>query len=187
MSARFEKYLITQRKNLDVETPDDASIWKRIKKELHNEGVHGKQPAGKISQGRIRNIAAAAIILFSLGYIVNGIINARDNNHNITLSSINRELGLREKDYKTLIRLKTEEVSSFAGSSDMVIRELFEEIKELDTIYDQATSDLGELGTNEKVINTIFRTYEQKIRLLELIILETNKINIHEKNNKIIL
>jgi len=47
--------------------------------------------------------------------------------------------------------------------------------------------DLKELGPNEKVIHTIFDTYEQKIRLLELIIIETNKIKGHENNEKIIL
>ena len=42
--------------------------------------------------------------------------------------------------------------------------------------------DLKELGPNDKVINTIFDTYEQRIRLLELIILEINKTESHEKD-----
>jgi len=54
-------------------------------------------------------------------------------------------------------------------------------------IYYQAITDLEELGPNEKVINTIFNTYEQKIRLLEIIILETNKSTSHENDEKSIL
>jgi len=59
--------------------------------------------------------------------------------------------------------------------------------KKLDLIYSQSMTDLRDLGPNEKVINTIFDTYEQKIRLLELIILESNKTESHENNEKIIL
>jgi hypothetical protein len=187
MSAKLEKYLITQRKELDVESPDDSGIWKGIEKELHNGHSGSRYLPGKQLLKRIRNIAAVVFILFSLGYIANDIINGRITDRKITLSSIDSQLGLREKEYKSLVRYKTEEVSSFAGSGDVIIKELFEEIKNLDLIYDQTMKDLKELGPNDKVINTIFDTYEQKIRLLELIILETNKIKSHENDEKIIL
>ena len=187
MSAELEKYLITRRENLDVETPDDASIWKGIRGKLQSQPAPSKESKLKINLIRIMNIAAAAIILFSLGYIVNDIINAGSTGRSITLSTIDSELGRREKEYQTLVLLKTGEVSSLTGSGNLVVRQLFEEIKQLDTVYDQAMSDLKELGPNEKLVNTIFRIYEQKIRLLELIILESNKINSHENIEKIIL
>ena len=47
-------------------------------------------------------------------------------------------------------------------------------------MYDQAMKDLNEIGYNEKIINTIFDTYEKKIQILELILLETNNINNYE-------
>jgi hypothetical protein len=122
-----------------------------------------------------------------MGYIANDIINARFSAKNLTLSSIDSELGKRENDYKTLVNFKTDEVKSFSNSNDKIINQLFDEIKNLDFEYAQALADLKILGPNEKVINTIFNTYEQKISLLELIILEKNKQNSHEKNEKIIL
>ena len=187
MSVKLEKYLSSQRKNLDVESPDDSAIWESIHKGLHNEKPAVKHMMGKSRMIKIRNIAAAAFILFSLGYIANDIINGKISDRRITLSSIDSELGRREKEYKTLVSFKTKEVRSFTGPRDAVIKELFEEINKLDPIYDQALKDLKELGPNEKVIQTIFDTYEQKIRLLELIIFETNKQNSHENNEKIIL
>lgn len=187
MSAKLEKYLAGQRKNLDVESPDDEAIWKGIQKGLHHVMPEKKRLFNKSRLAKILSIAAAAFILFSIGYIANDIINNRVNNQRVTLSSIDAELGLREKEYKTLVNYKTEEVSAFASSDDKIIKELFDEIKKLDLNYDQSMKDLKELGPNEKIIHTIFDTYEQKIRLLELIILETNKINSHEKNEKIIL
>lgn len=186
MSVKLEKYLRRQRDSLDVESPDDSLIWDSIKSNMHNENRDIKHLKNKIRLLRIRNIAATAIILFSLGYIANDIVNGKAAGRKITLSSIDNQLGRREMEYKTLVNYKTEEVKTFAGSDDKVIIQLFSEIKDLDLIYDQAMKDLRELGPNEKVINTIFSTYEQKIRLLELIILETNKTNSHENNEKII-
>lgn len=186
MSAKLEKYLKEKRQSLDVEAPDDTSIWEGIQSGLRSERPEGKR-LNNTRLIRIRNIAATVIILFSLGYIANDIINGRISDRNISLSSINIELGRREKDYQALVSFKTEEVSSFTASGNVVISELFEEIRKLDTIYDEAMKDLKKLGPNDKVINIIFNTYEQKIRLLELIIFETNKIKSHENNEKIIL
>jgi hypothetical protein len=185
MSAKMEEYLNRKRSELDVETPDEDAIWDGIKKNLHSQKQEGRKILAKTTLIRLRNIAAAAIILFSLGYIANDIINGRSAGKRVTLSSIDSRLGEKEKEYKTLVGFKTNEVKAFAASDDVVIRQLFEEIKKLDLIYDQAMADLKELGPDEKVINTIFSTYEQRIRLLELIVLETNKINSHENNEKI--
>jgi hypothetical protein len=187
MSVKLEKYLTEHREKLDVESPDDTAIWDGIQKRLNPESPAKRNIFTGTRLIRMRNIAATIIIIFSLGYITNDLINNKAHSSDITLSSIDSGLGRREDEYKTLVNYKTEEVRLFAGSDDAVIKELFEEIKELDLIYDQAMIDLKVLGPNEKVIHTIFSTYEQKIRLLELVILETNKKNSHENNEKIIL
>jgi len=187
MSVKLEKYLTDQRNNLDVENPNDAVVWEGIQRRVET----GKQDHillnRKIKVLRIRNIAATAIILFALGYIANDIININSRNNVITLSSIDKALGVREKEYKTLVNFKTDEVRSVEGSGNLIISELFGEIRKLDNVYDQAMKDLKELGPDERVINTIFSTYEQRIRLLELIIFETNKIKSHENNEKVAL
>ncbi len=187
MSVKLEKYLLRQRRNMDVETPDDDLIWKGIQSRLDGVNPEVRRLTNKIRLLKIRNFAATAIILFTLGYIANDIVNRKSQDKSVTLSSINTELGRRETEYRTMVSFKTQEVRSFAATDDKVISELFDEINELDAVYDQAMADLKELGPNDRVINTIFSTYEQKIRLLELIILETNKINSHENNEKIIL
>ncbi len=187
MSFKLENYLKNKRENLDVESPDDDLIWDGISKRIATKKTAEHRIPGRSQLIRIWNIAAAVIILFSLGYIANDILNGKNTGSNITLSSYGRDLGQREEEYRTLLELRTKEVRSFASSDDIVISELFNEIRELDVIYNQAISDLRELGPREKVINTIFSTYELKIRLLELIILETNKIKSHEENEKIIL
>jgi hypothetical protein len=185
MLTDLEKYLEEKRRSLDVESADDARIWDNISRKL---GERARQPRrnGRLKLFiRIRNIAAVAFILFSLGYIANDIINKRAIGRKVTLYDINQVLGQRETEYRTLVTTKTDEVRSFTTTDNLVIRELFEEIKRLDVVYDQALKDLKEIGYNDKIVNTIFDTYEKKIHLLELIILESNKENSHENNGKI--
>jgi hypothetical protein len=185
MSTDLEKYLKENRSKLDVESPDDTVIWKGIRHNLQKEG-HGKEPdAKKYRLKRIFSMAAIILLVFSLGYITKDVLNTRLLHRIVNLSSISHDLGRRELEYRKLLDYKNDEVRSLTEFDNPVIRELYQEIKNLDLIYEQSIKDLNELGVNEKIINTIFDTYEKKTRLLELIILETNKINSHEDNEKI--
>ena len=185
MSRKLEEYLKNERENLDVESPDDTAVWNRIEGRLSQKGSIRSSNTGKIRWIRIRNIAAAAIIVFCLGYITKDIISTISSKRNVTLASIDNRLGRREAQYKNMVSLRTHEVSLLKITDNDVVSELFSELADLDTLYSQSIADLRELGPNEKVVNMIFDIYEQKIRLLELIILETNKTNIHENNEKI--
>jgi hypothetical protein len=182
MSRKLERYLISERKNLDVESPDDDAVWKDIIGRMHDRKDGDGRKSLKLRLIKYRNIAAVALIIFALGYITNDIVKRRSFPSIVTLSSIDSELGRQENQYKATISFKTDEVKSYNNTQDSIILQLFSELKKLDTIYNQSMKDLRELGPNERVINTIFATYEQKIRLLELIILETNKSESHEKN-----
>jgi len=185
MSTDLETYLDENRSKLDIETPDDRKIWEGIRNKLQRAGNGKRQDTKTYSLKRILNMAAVLLLVFSLGYITKDIINTRLQYRITSLSSINDDLGRREQEYRKLLDYKNDEARSLAESGNPVIWELYEEIKNLDIIYDQSIKDLNELGSNEKAINTIFDTYEKKIRLLELIILETNKMKNHEDNEKI--
>ncbi len=187
MPRKLEDYLKRERAKLDVESPDEDAVWERISGELSVRQRMVMPASAKTRWIRIRNMAAAAIILFSLGYITKDIINTISVRKNVTLSSIDSSLGHREEQYKLLVDYRTKEVEALQDTDEAIVKELFNELTRLDTIYRQSMSDLKILGPNDKVINTIFDTYEQRIRLLELIILETNKTEIHENNEKIIL
>ena len=136
---------------------------------------------------RIRNMAAVIIILFSMGYIFHDIIGDRRMNGKITLSEIDPFLGEKEQEYKNLVSFKEQEAGSYNDIDNMIIAELLEEIRKLDTIYELSMKDLLELGPNEQVIQTIFDTYEKKIYLLELIIMENNKLKNHESDENLFL
>ena len=184
MSTELEKYLNDQRVALDVESPDDQLIWEGIRRDLHRTGVRKDKRRTLI---RIRNIAAAVIFVVSVGYMINDLIGERFTGREISLSDIDRNLGAMEKDYRLLVSNKQEEAGMFSYVDNVIIAELLEEIEKLDTIYEQTIKDLNELGYNEQVINTIFDTYEKKIYLLELIILENNRIKNYETDENLFL
>lgn len=184
MSTKLEKYLLKERASLDVESPDDQLIWEGIR-----AGITGVEAKGKKKKLliRFRNIAALVIIILSVGYVVFDLIDERRTDAGISLADIDRELGERENEYRALVSFKQEEVGAYNQIDNLIIAELLEEIQKLDTIYEQTLKDLVELGYNELVINTIFDTYEKKIYLLELIILENNKIKNYEEKEKLFL
>ena len=169
---------------MDVEAPDDQLIWEGIRKGLHQAETRSDRKRMLI---RIRNIAAAMIIVVSVGYMINDLVGDRRMAGGVSLADIDRELGIREKEYRTLVSFKQQEAGSFNHVDNVIIAELLEEVQKLDTIYEQTMKDLSELGYNEQVIHTIFDTYEKKIYLLELIILENNKIKNHETDENLFL
>jgi hypothetical protein len=182
MSTDLEKYLDARRKELDVEQPDEQLIWEGIRQDLQRSGSRSNR---KKLFTRIRNLAAVLIIMISVGYMIVDLIGDRKPGMKITLSDIDRALGDREQEYRTLVSFKQHEAAAYNHTDNMIIAELYEEIHRLDTIYQQSMKDLLELGYDERVINTIFDTYEKKIYLLELIILENNKIRNHETDENI--
>lgn len=184
MAGKLEKLLKRQRKSLDVELPDDQLIWEGIRQELQDSVT---RRSGKRTLIRIRNIAAAMILVISVGYMVLDLLGDRRMRSGITLADIDQSLGARELEYRKLVNLKQKEVTSLNPQDHEIIAELLEEIRRLDTIYEETLKDLAELGYHEQVIQTIFDTYEKRIYLLELIILENNKIRNHETQKNLFL
>jgi|GEM_PF-564423 len=181
MLTDLEKFLKNIRSKLDVEQPDDQAIWEGIRSGLqrgHNRNIKFSELRPLL---KLRKVAAVLIVAFCLGYIAYDLLQPKlSGTTHVSLADINETLADREKQYQVTVRLKQDELRHFGTVENYIISELVEEIEHLDTIYDQAMADLTELGYDEQIINTIFDTYEKKIQLLELIILETNKIQSHE-------
>jgi hypothetical protein len=181
----LEKYLEEKRALLDTETPEDAAVWEGIRERMKSNSR--RTVNRRRSFARMAVTAAAVIALIAIGYVAKDLIGKEKDPGVARLSDISKTLGSRETEYRTLVSLKNEEVQSLSSSDKQVVKELFSEIKRLDEVYDQSLKDLKTIGYNERIVNTIFDTYEKKIHLLELIILETNKTESHENNGKISL
>jgi hypothetical protein len=185
MLTDLEKFLRKIRSKLDVEQPDDQAIWEGIRSGMQHASKSERMGIRLRPILRLRRIAAILIVVFCLGYIAYDLIHpSLSSAPMVKLADIDVALADREKSYQVQVRLKQEEVQASGKADNHIISELIEEIEQLDAIYDQTMADLTELGYDEQIIHTLFDTYEKKIQLLELIILETNKIQSYE-NEKI--
>jgi hypothetical protein len=176
MKINLEKYLKTRRQELDVEEPDDALLWEGIRKEIITEK--------KASGFNLWKVAAIFLAVFTLSYIIYNEI-SREKEREFTLSQINESLGAREKSYQQTVILKMQDanIQELSGTPDNdIIPVLINELNVLDTIYQDAISDLKQHGYMEQIVEIIFDTYEKRIRILEKIIMETRKIEKYEED-----
>jgi len=178
MKINIEKYLKTKRGQLDVEQPDDAMLWEGIRKEL----LAGE----KTFRFNLWKVAAIFLAIFTLSYIIYNEI-SREKEREFTLSQINESLGEREKEYQQMVLLKMQAASMqdlSLNTENEILPVLFNELNELDTIYQDAMNDLEQHGYLEQIVNIIFDTYEKRMRILEQIIMESQKLEMYENDNQ---
>jgi hypothetical protein len=129
-------------------------------------------------------VAAIFLAVFTLSYIVYNEV-SREKEREFTLSQISQSLGDREKAYQQMVIMKMQDANIQELSKrpeNNILPVLVNELNELDTIYDEALSDLKQNGYLEQIVEIIFDTYEKRIRILEQIIMETQKLEMYEKD-----
>jgi len=176
MKINIEKYFKTKRGKLDVEEPDDALLWEGIRKEIITEK--------KTSRFNLWKVAAIFLAIFTISYIVYNEV-SKEKEREYTLSQINQSLGEREKAYQQMVLQKMQDANITELSKrpeNDILPVLINELNELDTIYDEAIGDLKQNGYLEQIVEIIFDTYEKRIRILEQIIMETQKLEMYEKD-----
>lgn len=173
---KTDDYISKYRSDLDIEQPDEQLLWEGIRTELEQRR--------RFSKSLIWKVAAILILSVSVTYV---FINEQTFSKKITspLSDINSELGNREIEYINTINSKLSIIETSANKSNDLVTALLDELVLLDTIYQMALRDLNQNGYKEQVVNTIFDTYEKRIRVLERIILETQKQERYETDKKI--
>ncbi len=176
MKIKFDKYLKNKRDHLDVEDPDEMMLWEGIRKELISEK--------KTSGFNIWKVAAILLAFFTLSYIVYNEV-SRDREIEFTLSQIHKSLGEKEKKYQNRVieKMQSADIKELQGHHEGdIFPVLFNELVELDTIYQEAMQDLKQHGYMERTVNIIFDTYEKRIHILEQIIMESQKIERYEND-----
>ena len=178
MKIKLEKYLKNKREQLDVEDPDKLMLWEGIRKELNTK---------KHSLGfNVWKVAAIFLTVFTLSYIIYNEV-SKESEMEFTLAQIHQSLGDREQEYKNIILEKMQSSNiqdAEAYPEDNIFPALFNELVELDTIYAEAMQDLEQHGYLERTVDIIFDTYEKRIRILEKIIMESQKSERYETNNQ---
>lgn len=171
MKKNLEKYLKENRLRLDVEKPDDDSVW---------EGIRGgMQNKRQTSANWFWKVAAIFILIVSGTYFV---VNETNDEApvKITLADISDDLGKQEAELKQLVNLKWEEIEPQIPEQNSDIQFLLNEMKELDKVYETYQNDLGNLDANEAIISALLDYYQKKIRILNRLLHEIQKQENHE-------
>lgn len=174
---QLERNIKAAREELDqIESLDTERVWKGIQEELNPT-----TKVRRLSNKRWWAIAAAvAILILSVNtFLMWQKINQVDETLEYSLSSLSPELAAKEATYKKLIHAKAEVIAT-AALSEATFKAFFEELALLDTLQKEYTEQIPLYGANERLINTLIRYYELKIRLLERLENELIKKRHHE-------
>lgn len=181
MKINIEEYLKNNEDGFDIEQPDEAMLWEGISSKIDNKKVH--------SGFNYWKIAAIFLAFFSLAYIIYNELD-KQNQTEFSLSQIDRSLGERESAYQQIVfdKMKAANINEISSNAEYkIILELSQQLNQLDTIYQDAMHDLAQHGYLEQIVDIVFDTYEKRIRILEQIIRETHKIEIHENDHQPVL
>jgi len=178
MKIKIQQYFKKNRDRLDVEEPDESMLWEGIKK--------GLAPEGRTSPFNQWKVAAILLAIISISYVIYNEV-SKERNRDFTLAQIHHSLDEREKEYKNMVleKMQAANIEEFdVNKEEEIILVLINELQELDTIYHDAMQDLKTHGYLERTVDIIFDTYEKRIHLLELIIMESQKIERYENDQR---
>lgn len=160
---KLEQKIQSKRAVLDhVEELDANALWQGIRQELD-----APKTARRIHLVRWWAMAASVALV---ALIVSTVLLWKQvqeaPNKAYSLAYFSAELGEQEANYQALISEKEQNLQL-----DTIKREefeaLFEELDVLDTIYQEYSQQIPLYGENERLINTLIKYYELKIRVLE--------------------
>ena len=172
MNSNFDEYIKKNRNLLDVDEPNDDLIWL---------GINNKQTKKK-SFFSLWKIAATILILLAGAFYLSRIIQADKQAVSMTLASISPELANQEMSFFLVIDKQLEEIEKSKINKE-TYAPFFDELKILDELNAEYLEDLNTEPVNPRLISALLRYYEQKIRILEQLLMEIEKTKNHE--NKI--
>ncbi|MEM8528648.1 MAG: hypothetical protein AAGG68_28675 [Bacteroidota bacterium] len=160
----LEKNIQAKRGELDyAEQVEETQLWNNIQAQL-----------GTVQPTKQRSLMqwwamAASIALLAL--IVSTVLMWQQLQQNeemihYSLSSLSPELEQKENNYKQIIQAKKEAIQ-FDQLNPQEFQALFEELEILENLYQEYAAQIPMYGKNDRLINTLIKYYELKIRILE--------------------
>jgi hypothetical protein len=168
---KLESFIRNNRKELDVEKPDEKYLWEKIRYELKKS---------KKSRLRVFFRSAAAIAAIMILSVVTAYFIGRSQQPKLIFVNTDPELAKQENllleqitDYSKQIR-KTR----FNSAILITTKTDLNYIDDLITLYSE---DLIQNGPNPRLINSLMDLYRKKILILNRMLNEIEKNESHEK------
>jgi predicted transcriptional regulator len=172
---KFEDYIQKHRNELDYRKADKDRIWQGIQAATHQR---------KTKRVRFYQWSAAAVIIL----LISGMFLRQEfvlQRQIENLSQINNSLAQKEQAYQVQINQKWQQFQSIQSSTSPIEGMLIDELKELDTLYQEGLKDIQKDKNNERAIMILLETYEKRLRIIEKLIYERHKqIKYEERNPK---
>ncbi len=120
--------------------------------------------------------------VFMIGIIVSSIWFATQNKSDkeIYFNNLYESVLQTEKHYNQVINTQYQEVLDMPENQKLFFKDLFDEINELDEIYEEQKEELIQSGFSENVFKSMVETQQLKLEILNVILIEFEKINHHE-------
>ena len=160
----LEKNIQAKRGELDyVEQVEETQLWNTIRSQLE-----AAPPAKQVSFTKWWAIAAsvALVVLMISTVLMWQQLQRNEELLQYSLSSLSPELEQQEENYKQIIQTKKQEIN-FDQLNPNEFQALFEELEILDDLYQEYAAQIPMYGKNDRLINTLIKYYELKIRILE--------------------
>ena len=173
---RFEQFLKDQNKKFE-KVQVDPNMWNTIEVEL----IKRK----KTKYRYFIQFAASILVIIVFSAIIKYSFFPSNSNEGFTLSDYSNELGLIEKDFKMdiqnkiLVLRKCKIPLSIKSNFDFLVEEFYS----MDKNYLQSINNIKLHGHNERIENEIIKHYKNKVKILDRIQKEINKIGKIEKEN----
>jgi len=159
----LEKFIIDNREEFDDFEPKrmlSFTINKRPYKSV------------KISWAQIMGRVAAAIILFTSGFLVRDYITSFPDKMNNAVQleqvdSVYREFFETKSYYISQIKSVKRDIYSIGESNNETQLDIRQEIKEIDTFFKNLDNDLNDQTNDEEVIKAIINNYRAKLKMLQ--------------------
>jgi hypothetical protein len=168
---KLESFIRNNRKELDVEKPDEKYLWEKIRYELKKS----KKPRLRVFFRSAAAIAAIMILSVVAAYFI-----GRSRQPELIFVNIDPELAKQENllleqitDYSKQIR-KT-------GSNSATLITTQTDLNYIDDLITLYSEDLKQNGPNPRLINSLMDLYRKKILLLNRMLNEIEKNESHEK------
>ena len=184
----FENFIKNNRTEFDdLEDLSIGGIWKGVESKLGEEDSDSNKEK-RVSFFRIRKsylFAAAASVLLLIGFMAGQkwSVNPPVEKALPSLADISPELAKTEAEFKKLIAQKESEIGLNRLEKE-AFAEIFDELDLLESIHEEYRKDIPEFGHNDQLIHTLIKYYEQKIRLLERLSNEIEKLKYYEERKR---
>lgn len=174
--SNLEKHILENRDELDrIEEAPVLRMWNEVEKQLPHSAKAAKQ------RWLVWRIAAAVLLLVGVG-VGSYFIGINDQPPAPNLAEIAPDFAAQEQQLQLEVAQRMDALD-IEKLDRRLYREVLKELDELEKIHRETLKDLPVQGNDQRVIRTLLRYYEQKIRILELLSKEIENQKRHEERN----